>query len=80
MVRLLLILNLLAVFLLFLAVVNLYFSLRKIIGKVEEFEAEQLKLYSKLKELKTAFEKLENSLEFLQNQVKILSTGFRRKE
>ena len=80
MVQLLLVLNLLVVSLLFLAVGALFYSIRKVAEKVEEIEAEQLKLLSSFSELKTKVVKLESRLEFLQNQVKILLTGLRRKE
>ncbi len=80
MVQLLLILNLLVVFLLFISVGALFYSLKRFAEKVEELEAEQLKLSSALSELKTKMVKLESRLEFLQNQVKILLTGLRRRE
>jgi len=80
MVQLLLILNLLAVSLLFLVVGALFYSLRRVAQKLEELEADQLKLSSSFSELKTKVLKLESKLEFLQNQVKILLTGLRRKE
>lgn len=80
MVQLLLVLNLLAVSLLFLVVGALFYSLRKVAQKVEELEADQLKLSNNFSELKTKVVNLESKLEFLQNQVKILFTGLRRKE
>ncbi len=80
MVQLLLVLNLVAVALIFFVVGALFYSLKQLAEKVEELEAEHLKAVSRISELKTNVEKLESSLEFLQNQVKILLTGIRRKE
>ena len=80
MVQLLLLLNLILVFLLFLAVGTLFYSVRKLSEKLEELEAEHLKLSNRVSSLKAEMEKLESRLEFFQNQVKILLTGLRRKE
>ncbi len=80
MVQLLLVLNLIIVALSLFAVGALFYSLKRLVERVEELEAEHLKAVSRISELKTNVEKLESSLEFLQNQVKILLTGIRRKE
>ena len=80
MVQLLLILNLIVAALSLFAVGALFYSLKRVVERVEELEAEYLKAISRISELKTNVEKLESSLEFLQNQVKILLTGTGRKE
>ena len=80
MVQLLLILNLLLVSLLFLVVGALFYSLKKVSEKVDELEAEYLKITSGLSEIRINVEVLNSRLEFLRNQVKILFTGLGRKE
>ncbi len=79
MVRLLLLLNLILIFLVFLAVGMLFNSVKRFSERLEELEAEVLKISSKTAEFKVTVEKLESKFEFLQNQVKILLTGLRKK-
>ena len=79
MVQLLLLLNLIIIFLVFLAVGMLFNSVKRLSDRLEELEAEILKISSKTAEFKVTVEKLESRFEFLQNQVKILLTGLRKK-
>jgi len=80
MVQLLLLLNLLSLFALFLFLVNLYLSIKSLSFKVDEIERELLKVSGELSELKDFSRELEGKLFSLKREVLILyeKAGIRR--
>jgi len=73
MVQLLLVLNLLGLFVLFGALVNLYLSLKELQSKYDELEKEVVKSSNSLEELRSKVEQLEAKLSFLQRELKLIN-------
>lgn len=72
MVQLLLLLNLLAIFVLFILLVNLYLNLKELRLKYEELEKEVLKNGSLLNELSSKVDQIEARLSFFQRELKLM--------
>jgi chromosome segregation ATPase len=73
MVQLLLVLNLLGIFILFLFLVNLYTLVRALERKYEELEKEVLKTSTSLSELSAKVEQFESKLSFLQRELRLIA-------
>ncbi|WP_457677560.1 hypothetical protein [Thermovibrio sp.] len=75
MVQLLLILNLLGLFVIFLFALTLYFTLRELRYRLDEVEKELLKEKSLTSEIGNKVERLENNYSFIYRELKRISEG-----